>query len=167
MTDVVALGWGNHTYAVVNSCIGQEVLTLDVKRNSQYKYDNQLYKLTSEDAKTVYYMNIGAFSEELHSTIQTIILSPKRSKVVLCVFLQIENGSIMKGKSRYGEQIDFSNAYLNSFGTYSIVVLLNKVNTSKYYSNVKVYKSSRIQYCYSILIYLIVGRRDSSAFYSS
>ena len=131
MTDVVVMGFILVTHGIVNSCLSQEALTPDVQRNSQHNYDNNLYKLTSEDASTVYYV-LAENSEKPQSALRRVIQSPNRTKVVLCLVLLVENGSIMKDKFKYRKQIDFLNAHLNySFRTYSMIVLLAKVNTLK------------------------------------
>ena len=114
-------------FGIVNSCMGHKALTDDEQSDSKYGYDAHLFKLTT--GSTNYYVNTdGEYSEEQKRAVQTLIQSTNKTKVVLGIFIFIQNGSIEKGgKYHYEKQVDFFNAHLKSLNTYSVVVILNKV----------------------------------------
>ena len=91
--------------------------------------DTHLYKLTTEDGNTKYYVNkdVFTYSEEQRRAVQRVIQSSNKSKVVLGIDIVIRDGSILKEDDYgYREQVDNCNSHLKSLNNYSVVVTLYK-----------------------------------------
>ena len=113
-------------YGIVNSCLGEKVVTRD---NSQYCHGSHLYKITNDPPNTIYYTNSGdGYSEEQRSAVERVINSSNKCKLVLSIYILMQNKSILReALSYYRDQIEFINNHVKNIGKYSLVVALQKV----------------------------------------